>query len=355
MKKLSASVVGGGMGGKLSLQALVDSPFFELTALADLRPEVGQEMTGRYPGLKTFTDYREMFAVSPTDVVCVSTYPPTHEEVTLAALKLDLKGILVEKPLGHTAESAQRLFKAVRARNLPLAVPHGLIAKRTPLEILRRVHAGEIGKLKLLEVQCDQWDILNAGIHWMNYFVRLIQNEPIDSVMALCEGSTKTYRDGLQVETTAITCVQTRSGVRAVMNTGDHVAVNTEGKDTVFRLVGSEGLIEFWGWENGYRLLNAEHPGGDLLVPEEEPVTGHRFHLEALARNITEGKADYGVAESSLTALEICEAAYLSSRTQTKVRFPYRPSAPVPETDWLMGVPYSGIGGETDGRKLGVR
>jgi hypothetical protein len=35
-----------------------------------------------------------------SDVVCVSTFPPSHEEVALAALDLRLKGMLVEKPLG---------------------------------------------------------------------------------------------------------------------------------------------------------------------------------------------------------------------------------------------------------------
>ena len=102
----TASVVGGGAGGRLSLDALAASPRFALRAAADLRPDVRDTLTAKYPGLVTFPDYQTMFDALPTDVVCVSTYPPTHETVTLAALATpSLSGILVEKPLGHTAAS----------------------------------------------------------------------------------------------------------------------------------------------------------------------------------------------------------------------------------------------------------
>ena len=102
MDKLTVSVVGGGTGGRLSLEAVAASEYYQPAALADLRPEVGAELRKKYPELQTFTDFREMFRACPTDIVCVSTYPPSHELVTLEALKLPLKAILVEKPLGHS-------------------------------------------------------------------------------------------------------------------------------------------------------------------------------------------------------------------------------------------------------------
>jgi predicted dehydrogenase len=81
MNKLTVSVVGGGAGGRLSLDAAARSDHFELVALADLRPEVGTELHGKFPVLQTFTDFREMFRVWPTDVVCVSTYPPPMKKL----------------------------------------------------------------------------------------------------------------------------------------------------------------------------------------------------------------------------------------------------------------------------------
>jgi predicted dehydrogenase len=343
------------MGGQLSMKALAASERFTLAAAADLRPEICEQLKEKFPGIRTYASHADMFADCPTDIVCVSTFAPSHEQVALDALNLlpDLQGILVEKPLGHTAASGRRILEHIQRRRLPMAVPHGLMARQTPLDILQRVHSGEIGELKLVEIQNTKWDIINAGIHWLQYFVMLTNNEPIDYVLGLSESSTRTYRDGMQVETTAVTYGQTASGVRVVMNTGDNVLVNREGKDTLFRLVGTAGQIEFWGWENGYRFQNEHYPAGQLIVPTEMPVTGHRKHLERMAEQIDSGTVDYSIPESSLSALEIVEASYLSSRHRCKVTFPFHAfTAPAEQPDWDPGEPYSGSGGGRDGRKL---
>ncbi len=356
MNTYTASVIGGGAGGTLSMAALDASDHFQLVAMADLNPTVREQAKQRFPTIQTYASHEELFAAAPTDVVCVSTYPPSHEAVTMAALALPLKGILVEKPLGHTAASGQRILSAIKARHLPMATPHGLLVSATPLEIIARVQRGEIGALKLVEIQNTHWDIINAGIHWLNFFVRLTDNEPMDHVMAIADASTRTYRDGMQVETTAVTYGQTESGIRVVMNTGDDVLINREGKNTLFRLVGDGGVIEFWGWENGYRIVNAEYPSGQTIVPEEVTLSRHQRHLERLAAMIDGAPLDYTIPESSLMALEICEAAYLSSRYRCKVTFPFiqfTPPLPVSGLpDWHPGEPYAGSGGGRDGRKL---
>jgi predicted dehydrogenase len=138
------------------LNALARSDRFTLVAATDLQPEVRSRLEQEYPGLRTFSSHKDMFAACPTDVVCVSTYPPSHEEITLDALALPLKGILVEKSLGDTVVAGRSILQAVQHKHLPMVVPHNLLAKKTPLEIIGRVHKGEIGALKLVEIQCTQ-------------------------------------------------------------------------------------------------------------------------------------------------------------------------------------------------------
>jgi predicted dehydrogenase len=353
MRKLTASVVGGGTGGQLSLEALERSNCYDLVAAADLQPSICDQLKELYPGIQTFSNHKEMFAQCPTDVVCVSTYPPSHEKVTMDALQLPLKGILVEKPLGHTVKSGRKILETIKQIGIPIVVPHGLLVKKTPLEIIDRVQKGEIGQLKLVEIQNTKWDAINAGIHWLNFFVSLTRNESFDCVMAIFESSTRTYRDGMQVETTGVTYAQTNSGIRVVMNTGDDVLVNREQKDTLFRIIGTRGQIEFWGWENSYHILNDEWPAGKEISPDEFPVTGHQKHLEQLAQMIHSEQVDYRLAESSLIALEVIEGAYISSINRCKVTFPVDEFIVPEENKWYPGTPYSGVGGGRDGRKLG--
>jgi predicted dehydrogenase len=350
--KLTVSFVGGGTGGRLSLDAVAASKYYQPAALADLRPEVGAELAKKHPELQTFTDFREMFQACPTDVVCVSTYPPSHELVTLEALKMPLKAILVEKPLGHSFVSGRRILEAVKQRNIPIAVPHGLMVKRCPLEIIRRTKNGEIGELKLVEIQSPQWDILSAGIHWLNFAVNLNGPSPAYSVLAACDKTTRTFRDGMQVETVAVTYVQMVNGVRITMQTGDTIRSNGRRNGTTLRVIGTAGQIEFWGWHPDYYLFNKDHPEGKLIAPTEEGTSLHQRHLENLLPIIASGEPDYSLPESSLTALEICEAAYLSARHGVEVKFPLDQFEVPAPNDWEPGQPYIGGQGGRDGRKL---
>ncbi|MBV8968483.1 MAG: hypothetical protein JO331_05405, partial [Verrucomicrobia bacterium] len=100
---------------------------------------------------------------------------------------------------------------------------------------------------------------------------------------------------------------------------------------------------------------NAQYPNGQIIIPEQLTVFGHRYHLENLASQIQSGTPDYRLPESSLTALEICEAAFLSSKHRCQVRFPLASFVPPDVTDWEPGKPYSGVGGGRDGRKLETR
>jgi predicted dehydrogenase len=350
--RYTASVVGAGSGGGLSMAALAASGRFGLAAVCDVDPQALARAAAKYPGIHAYASPTEMFARSPTDVVCVSTWAPSHRSIAEAALRVDLKGILVEKPVGDTTAAARTTVDAVRARGIPLCVPHGLLVAPHATEILARVRRGDIGALSLVEIECDKWDIINAGIHWLNYFVALTGGDPVEYVIAQCDRGTRTWRDGMQVETFAVTYAATRSGVRVVMNTGDFVKTGRAGKGTLFRLVGTGGTIEFWGWESAYRILDANHPIGSLIEVERDARTNHQRHLEILADQMDSGRPDYTWAESSVAALELVEAAYLSSRLGCRVDLPLSTFVAPPRVDWDPGAPYAGSGGGRDGRKL---
>ena len=351
MTKLTASVVGGGMGGNASLAALHASDRFDLRAACDLRPEVCDKLREAFPGIQTFTSHQDMFKDSPTDVVCVSTYATSHLQITLDALALPLKGILVEKPLGDTWEVGKDVLSAVRSKGIPMAVPHGLLAMDHSLEVIDLVKGGAIGDVQFVNVECAKWDIINAGIHWFNFFVHLTGFEAVETVLCQCDTSTRTYRDGMQVETSSATSAQTRSGIRMLLTSGDEVK-SIDGEDFVWHIYGSNGMIKFWSFEPAYEIFNADNPTGKQLEVPAKSSAGHQRHLENLAAQVESGEPDYSIAESSLTALEICEAAYVSNRNRCLVTLPLSSFTPPVQSGWDPGAAYTGTGGGRDGRKL---
>lgn len=348
----TAAVIGAGLGGGLSMAGLAASQRFELVAVADMSPAALENARTRYPNIQTFTSYQALFAQSPVDVVCVSTWAASHLEVTRAALQLPLTGILVEKPLADNSRDGHTLLELVRAKHLPMVVPHNLLVLPHVRQIVERVRGGEIGDLRLIEIECSGWDIINAGIHWLNFALVLTHGDPVQTVMAAIDTSTRTYRDGMQVETAAVTYATTRSGLRIIMNTGDYVTIGEAGKSTLFRLIGTRGTIDFYAWESSYRIQNAAHPNGLLINVEVSARSGHQMHLENLAAQMDSGTPDYLVAETSLAALELVDAAYFAGKHHCVVRLPLANFTPPAPNDWDAGKPYSGSGGGRDGRKL---
>lgn len=345
-------VIGAGSGGKLSIKGAAASPRYELVAVTDMLAEARAAIEAEYPGVRTFADPTSMLAASNLDVVCVSTWPPSHLPITQEVLACGLKGIVVEKPLGDTYVAGAGVLDAVRRAGVPMVVPHGLLVADHSREILELVLGGAIGRLKVIEIECASWDIINAGIHWLNFALSLLPGDVAVTVMAQCDSSSRTFRDGMQVETEAVTYVTMASGVRLVMHTGDFVPIAETNEGTLFRLVGGEGLLEFFGWKPYYRLMNGDFPKGQTLNVAVGSMSSHQRYLEMLADQVDSGTVDLSWAERSLAALELCEAAYLSSRTGSMVKLPLASFEPPEPTEWDPGRPYAGREGGRDGRRL---
>ena len=352
----TASVIGVGTGGKASLAAIEDSERFQLQAFADTNETTLAEVKKLYPSARAFTSVEEMLQTHPTDVTCISTWPPSHKTMTDLVLRSNPRGILVEKPLAHKWQDAKTLLDQVKVKRLPIAVPHGLLVSPHAVEICNRVKKGDIGTVQLVSIECTQWDIMSAGIHWLNFICHLLPNEQFLSVWSQCDTSTKTFRDGVQVETSAATYIQSSSGLRIIMQTGDEIKTSVTGEGTVLRLIGTKGSIEFYGWPSRYRIAffnpegKSDYPHDVEILPNT--FSKHQVHLERLAQEIDTGSTQYDIADSSLSALELCEAAYLSHRFRCEVTLPINTFSPPETNNWNPGEAYNNTGEGRNGRNL---
>lgn len=351
---LRAVVVGAGLGGTLSINALVASDRFDLVGVADVSLDSLRRFEDRIAGVETNVDYQALFDSVRPDVVCVSTYAPSHAEITKAAVESGARGLLVEKPLGDTIAAGRQVLDVTLAAKVPFVVPHGLMAQAASLDIIRRVRGGEIGRLHLVEIESAEWDIINAGIHWIQFFLALTSPDDVRTVLTAADTSSRTFRDGMQVETDSITLATTDRGVRLVLQTGDYIKVDRGGALCAMRIIGTEGMIEYGAWENHFTLLVSGETKREI-TPSILPAAGHQYHLEHLADLVESGTLDYEIPLTSLKALEVVDAAYLSHRTCSQITLPMDGSVPdacVREGDWDPGRPYSGIGGGRNGREL---
>ncbi len=351
--RLTAGVVGAGTGGMLSIKALQSSSRYELVGVADVSEAARDRAVHQGVEAQMFPDATTLLETARPEVICVSTFAPSHPEIVEVALEAGVRGVLLEKPIALDWASGRATLDRLEREQVPVVVPHGLLVRPASSEVLRHVSAGRIGDVEVIEIECHGWDLINAGVHWLDFALAATPGDDVERVFAACDVSTRTHRDGIEVETEAITYAVTRSGVRLVMQTGDNVRPAREGKELVFRLYGSRGSLEFWGWEDRYWCRASDGQGSSMAITTTPPqeMSAHQIYLEMLADMVIKAEPQYELAELSLRALEICDAAYLSNRHHCVVTLPLPSFVPPASQVWCPGAAYRGRGGR-DGRGL---
>ncbi|MDJ0751514.1 MAG: Gfo/Idh/MocA family oxidoreductase [Woeseiaceae bacterium] len=325
---LTASVIGCGRGGGLSLGALSNSSEYELLAAADPSADAREHIESQFPGVRLFSDYRDMLTECHTDVVCLATPAPSHASIAQAVLSLNVAGMLLEKPLACQASTAEQLLKAVRCAECPVVVPHGMLILPAAQDVQTRIRRGDIGQILSVKVQ-NSVDMLNGGIHWLAYLLDVFDDDCPLTVHSEFDVSGREVSDGVQVESHGMTRVEFQSGMSIELESGVRVQPETtvlppeERQGALFRLSGSAGVIELSAWAGSYWIQVGESDGELVWNPLSAGMSYHQLFLEQLARDIAAGRPDYRSAELSLAALRLIETAYNQQA----------------QSEWSLGIP----------------
>jgi hypothetical protein len=152
--KLRIAAVGvGGMG-----QSYLGSCRHEnIVALCDLDHNLSGKVFQRFPGARTYHDFRKMFnkEAENFDALIIGTPDHTHATILMAALELN-KHIYCAKPITHSIAEARKVRRAVlKAKHLVTkssVQSSGTDASRSTTELLK---AGAIGPIHELHIWCN--------------------------------------------------------------------------------------------------------------------------------------------------------------------------------------------------------
>jgi predicted dehydrogenase len=151
-------MIGAGMVGQLAhLSNFVRTPGCRVTALAELRPELGKAAMDNFGVPKMYGSHVEMLAANEIDAAVVVTRRPATGPVVLDVLAAG-KHVLSEKPMAHTTEQATRLVKAAADKKLVYSIGFmkrhdegTAVAKKLFDEL---VTSGELGRVILMRSWC---------------------------------------------------------------------------------------------------------------------------------------------------------------------------------------------------------
>jgi predicted dehydrogenase len=155
-------------------------------------------------GFPLFSDYERALIDTKPDAVCISTYPDTHEEFAIKALKAGCH-VFIEKPLADTVAGAERVVEAAKNANKKVVV--GYILRVHPswekfIEIAQTMGKPLVMRMNLnQQSQGYMWDvhrnlmkslspIVDCGVHYIDVMCQMTRSKPL-SVSAI--GARMTY------------------------------------------------------------------------------------------------------------------------------------------------------------------
>lgn len=152
-KQLRIGLVGCGFMGRTHSNAFHQAPhFFDLpfkpvlSAVCARNAQTVGDFAARWNYASVETDWRKLVQRADIDLIDIATPNDTHAEIAIAAAEAG-KMVMCEKPLGRTAEEAERMVAAVEKANVLNMVWYNY--RRVPAVMLLKalIEAGRFGRI----------------------------------------------------------------------------------------------------------------------------------------------------------------------------------------------------------------
>ena len=300
MDKIRVGVVGVGALGQHHARVYASLPHAALAGVADALPERAEEVGGALQ-TRAFADYREL--LGKVDAVSIATPTTLHAQIGEEFLRAGAH-VLVEKPMSHTLEDANRLIRSARESGRLLQVGH--LERFNPAvqalrEIVKRPRFFEAHRMGLFSPRSLDIDvILDLMIHDLDIIALLVPSVPakinavglpiltrrIDIANARIE-----FADGCVANVTASRVSMEKIRKLRLFQAGEYISLDYTRQDVaVYSLTGSPG-------GEGNQIL------GRKLTPEhKEPLAQELEAFLAAARG--EGPVEC-TGEEGLRALDL--------------------------------------------------
>lgn len=193
IKPLRVLVVGCGNMGTSHAMAYHTMEGFEICGLVSKgksKEILNAKLENRYT---LYSNMEEAMKSTRPDAVCISTYPDTHEEFALQAIKNGCH-VFIEKPLADSVEGAERVVAAAKKANKKLVV--GYILRHHPSWVRFIELTRELGKPLVMRMNLNQqsdgsmWTlhrnlmkslspIVDCGVHYIDVMCQMTRSKPV--------------------------------------------------------------------------------------------------------------------------------------------------------------------------------
>jgi predicted dehydrogenase len=193
MNSLRVVVVGCGNMGSSHARAYARLKECALAGLVDRSLEKGKQLSVELGGVPLYSSFDEACDALKPDAVAVCTYPETHYELVLKALRSGMH-VFVEKPLAMTVEEAEGIVQCAEQTRRKVVV--GYILRHHPAWQRFIEEARTLGKPLIMRMNLNQqssgatWEvhkklmesmspIVDCGVHYVDVMCQMTRSRPV--------------------------------------------------------------------------------------------------------------------------------------------------------------------------------
>ncbi len=146
--KLNVGVIGVGGQGGYSVGGVSGE---NMVALCDVDAKILGGVAEKFPGAKTYSDFRKMIDAGGLDAVCVCTPDHTHAVATAYALRAGIH-VYCEKPLTHNVTETRTISRLAREHKRVTQMGTQIHAGLNYRRVVELVQSGAIGPINEVHV-----------------------------------------------------------------------------------------------------------------------------------------------------------------------------------------------------------
>lgn len=279
----------------------------------------------------TYEDYEALYAAG-VDAVVLTLPNAFHEEAAVAALERNIH-VLVEKPVAHTLESAERIADAASSSDAFCMT--GFTMRFYPVveELVERATRGDFGAITHVDarylrrnmIPYSGWFVdpdlagggalVDVGVHVLDIALASVDFPDFDGVY----GRTSTDRFDIDVEAASTALLRSTDDVTIVLDVewatpGEpEKSIIIRGTEGAAHLDLNEGTLTVYGDPDTDEAnpTTIETPDTDWLAPEDEAF------LDAVRRG---SPPDRSTVEEGLAVQRVIDAVYRSAESGSAVR-----------------------------------
>jgi predicted dehydrogenase len=240
--KLQIGIIGCGHWGPNHVRVFSELDRMTVTACCDLSDDRLARIAGRFPHVRTTTDYKTILADDKVDAVVIATPTNTHSRFVREALEAG-KHVLVEKPLCETGAEGEALAILAKKTDRVLMVGHVFLFNAGIVRLRETINSGELGAIHYLDavrtnlgpIRGDVNSLYDLATHDISIFNYLLDSPP---VAVSCLGSCITQD---AIEDVCFTTIQYADGTLAHV----HVSWLNPRKVRTMTVVGSKKMAHW--------------------------------------------------------------------------------------------------------------